>query len=272
MVQAREKIYFHIGLHKTATGWFQKCFFPSLSGINTYVIPQDDAIRRIARQKNGTHIISSESLSGTLSSQKQPGDYRIRTIERLDFIRSVAPNARIIVGFREQESWINSAYLHKAKKGWVSPAAYKATFAMHELLWCEILGIIRERFSQVFPFLYDEIAESPAALVDDICSFLGCSPPAKLETLVMRQINPSPQSALGLAVSRRLSQMVNHMGHMGIIADRRAGMEHAFRIGAFLDRYGTRTRPITFTQDERVRLQSDWVALSDEIKRCRCNR
>ena len=144
-------VYFHIGLHKTATTWLQRHLFPNLPGVNCLVTkriaditkPQGDA---------PTLIVSHEALSGTLSSEKQPGDNKKRLTETLCSIAAVAPGAPIIIGFREHRSWLSAAYAQKAKKQGVKLERYVATFSREDLSWCRSLDLIEDGKSRCFPF------------------------------------------------------------------------------------------------------------------------
>ena len=111
-----------------------------------------------------------KSLSGTLSSEKQPGDNKKRLTETLSSIAAVAPGAPIIIGFREHGSWLSAAYAQKAKKQGVLLKSYVATFSREDLSWCRSLDLIEDGSRSVFPFLYEELSCAPEALIDDLCS------------------------------------------------------------------------------------------------------
>ena len=65
------QIFFHIGLHKTATTWFQNHFFPSLDDVrvlhtrhvNEVTVPNDGS---------PTLIVSHAGLGASLSRKKRP--------------------------------------------------------------------------------------------------------------------------------------------------------------------------------------------------------
>ena len=80
--------------------WFQRHLFPSLPGVNCLVTRRIAGIAR-PQGEAPTLIVSHEALSGTLSSEKQPGDNKKRLTETLSSIAAVAPGAPIIIGFRE---------------------------------------------------------------------------------------------------------------------------------------------------------------------------
>ena len=199
-------MFFHIGLHKTATTWFQRHLFPNLSGVECVVT------RKIApaakRQGDPSRlIISHEALSGTLSSEKQPGDNKKRLTETLASIATATPRAAIIIGFRAHESWLTAAYAQKAKKQGVKPERYVATFSAEDLSWCRSLDLIEDVGGSVFPFLYEELSFAPEALIDDLCRFLNTNKPANLSELLAVRENASPRSQAGQLLSRPFFQV-----------------------------------------------------------------
>ena len=130
-------VFFHIGMHKTATTWFQQQFFPSLHGVQVL------HYRHVAKipypsPDVPTLIVSHAGLSATLSVKKTPGTNTEWLAKTLRAIREWAPNSAIVVGFREHSSWLEAAYCNKAKKTWgMSRQAYLRTFSNGELSWCQ---------------------------------------------------------------------------------------------------------------------------------------
>lgn len=53
----------------------------------------------------------------------------------------------------------------------------------------------------MFPYLYEELIESPETLVEDLCRFIGRPLPSNIEELLRIRENPSPRSRVGQAVS-----------------------------------------------------------------------
>jgi len=130
-------VFFHIGMHKTATTWFQQQFFPSLHGVQ---VLQYRHVAKIPYPSPDvpTLIVSHAGLSATLSVKKTPGTNTEWLAKTLRAIREWAPNSAIVVGFREHSSWLEAAYCNKAKKTWgMSRQAYLRTFSNGELSWCQ---------------------------------------------------------------------------------------------------------------------------------------
>ena len=260
-----DRIFFHIGLHKTATTWFQRHLFPHLAGVECR---RSKRIGKIcASHGNGsTLLISHESLSGTLSSEKQPGDNKKRLARSLGHITTAKPGAAIIVGFREHASWLGAAYAHRAKKEGVNFARYVRTFSVDDLSWCRSLDLVEGASPSVFPFLYEELTSAPEPLIEDLCRFLGTKPPANLNDLLARRENPSPRSRAGQLVSRPFFQVSYALDRLPGVKTK--GLrEFGARLGARFD--GNGTREVVLNRELAEELKQDWDGLLARIGRWR---
>jgi hypothetical protein len=252
-------IFFHIGLHKTATSWFQQVLFPRIDGIRVLKPESKDEIdMRVEGSKS--LIVSWEALSGSISPRKPPGFNRQRLLESLNFIEASAPQAGIIIGFREHQSWLQAALAQKAKyKRHVDRHTYVQTFSPEDLSWCGKLETITASFPSAFPFLYEEIIQNPAELIGDLCRFMGKDPPSNLDELLTARRNPSPRSSIGQTVSRSLCS----------ISPRHKGWTRlSHRIGAWLDRYAPASEAAIDAGLARD-LQQDWIRLVHLVSKLR---
>jgi hypothetical protein len=255
-------VFFHIGLHKTASTWFQRHLFPSLAGVNCLVTKR---IADIAKPGDDASIliVSHESLSGTLSSEKRPGDNKKRLAETLASIAAVAPNAPIIIGFREHETWLTAAYSQKAKKQGVQLKRYVATFSREDLSWCRSLDMIEDGHRSVFPFLYEELSCAPEALIDDLCRFLGTETPANLTELLTVRENSSPRSQAGQLLARPFFQVSYALESFSSIRTKSL-REFGARLGTKLD-HNFAPLQIGLDQDMAQDLRRDWERLLQRI-------
>ena len=259
------RVFFHIGLHKTATTWFQRQLFPRLAGIR---YRRSKRIKEtFARQGNGSILlISHESLSGTLATDKRPGDYKGRLAQSLAEISAVKRDAAIIVGFREHASWLGAAHAHKAKKEGVDFEHYVGTFSVEDLSWSRSLDLIESTSGSVFPFFYEELQSAPELLIEDLCRFLGTSPPANLSEVMARRENPSPRSLAGQLVSRPFFQISYALDRLPGVKTK--GLrEFGARLGARFD--GGERHNIALDSDLAGALKQDWDAILERIGRCR---
>jgi hypothetical protein len=251
-------VYFHIGLHKTATTWLQRHLFPSLPGVTCLVTRRIAGIAR-PQGEAPTLIVSHEALSGTLSIEKQPGDNKKRLTETLSSIAAAAPGAPIIIGFREHRSWLTAAYAQKAKKQGVKVARYIATFSRDDLSWCRSLDLIEAGKRPVFPFLYEELSHAPQALVGDLCRFLKTEVPANLSEILRARENASPRSQAGQLLSRPFFQVSYALEKFTPIKARRL-RELGARLGTRLDENFAPLQ-IDLDQDMERELRKDWETL-----------
>jgi hypothetical protein len=120
----------HIGYHKTGTSWLQKEFFENpLTGINSlakyhhraewitefvkpfYLYDQNN-VKKLIKQsykRNKLNALSLERLSGYPST----GGYD--SLENAHRLKSLFPNAKILIVVREQRSMISSHYMEYLK-------------------------------------------------------------------------------------------------------------------------------------------------------------
>lgn len=262
-----DRIFFHIGLHKTATSWLQNHLFPNLDGVKVLRAQHFEEISRYIRDGGPeTLLVSHEEMGGTIGRRREPGDSERRLKETLAAIAVAAPHAAIIIGFREHSAWLHSACSQRAKKHPTKLDSYAESFSADELSWCRILGLIEASCDAVFAFLYEELPHSPHALVDDLCRFLGVKPPSDLDDLLDVRENPSPRSLQGqllsrsfYRLSRRLAKITNTKISDAPIAYRLR--KYGFRLGAHFDRYFPAYHHVPFNADTARVLRQDWANL-----------
>jgi hypothetical protein len=255
-------LYFHIGLHKTGTSWLQAVFFPSLEGIEVHRTRSEKHIRALAGSE-GRHLITHEAMGGRLASHKAPGTYRQCLLKGLELIRQVSLTPRVIVGFREQNAWINSAYCQKAKKEAVNPEHYLSTYAPNELCWQEVLSLVDKTATETFPFLYEELSSDPAALVEDMCRFLDVGPPADMHELLKKRVNLSPRTKFGQRVARPFFNLSYQFDRVGLRT--KPLRELGARFGVRMDRYGTQPKEINLDVATAKLWREDWASLVRQV-------
>jgi hypothetical protein len=109
------RVFFHIGLHKTATTWLQRHFFPNLDGVRLVEEREFEKILPAAVRGTGVLVVSRETLSGSIARGAEPGDKTRQLVRNLGRISAAAPDAGIIICFREHRAWLASAFAQKAK-------------------------------------------------------------------------------------------------------------------------------------------------------------
>lgn len=130
------KVYIHIGLHKTATRFLQRSVFSTLDGQRFNNNPKDflrallnllrdpnDALRRRAFEDEYKRVtsdprdllISLPDISGDMYNSHQ------NARANLDIIKQYFPEARIMYFVRRHSDWLLSAYRQSMQKGPIHP-------------------------------------------------------------------------------------------------------------------------------------------------------
>ena len=183
-------IYLHVGLHKTATTYFQEAVWPRWSAVhyagkkkNT---PKESLDQIIYRSKEKCVIRSSESMTGSLKrSYLKGGDWLGESFLSLDKLRSSFPAGSVkgvIVSLRRHDHWALSIYKHYLKYGGVDkPEEFfgiggcsDATMPLKHLLVMPRLKKIEEALGvRPFCFFIEEVVSRPDKLSKEIASYLG---------------------------------------------------------------------------------------------------
>lgn len=123
----------HIGYHKTATTWLQEYLFDNADlgfrrflsiGDVSEIFVQPNALRFDANATRARYeaLVTDGELISVLSSERlsgHPHSGGFDSKEIADRLRSVFPDAKIVIGIREQNSAILSCYLQYVKFGGV---------------------------------------------------------------------------------------------------------------------------------------------------------
>lgn len=256
------KVFFHIGMHKTATGWFQRQLFPNIHDIRLINSKKVDEIagsmetlegQTRPRENADVIIVSHEGLGGSISWGRTPGETTERLSRNLRALMKLRPDASVIVGYREQGRWLASAFAQRAgKKLGATSEAYLSRFSIEELCWCNGLRLIDSLCPSVFPFLYEELVESPEILVEDLCRFIGRPPPSDMRQLLRLRENPSQRSRLGQAISAMSWPVLRRID---------VSARNRFRLGvSYFDSLFS-ARPVDLPGPWQLRLRQDWNEL-----------
>lgn len=269
----QRQAFFHIGLHKTASTWLQRAFFPKLCALEylrTQNLPFID--RKVREQSTQPLLISHEEFSGPLSATKRPGDRTEWLGKSMAAISSISPTGSIVIGFRNQKGWLNSAYAERAKKAAVKPDAFFETFSIEELRWCKVLSQIESYQLPVFGFLYEELLSCPEALVHDLCNFFGTPVPANWRSGLRHRSNPSPRSAWGRRLSRpfffasdRVKRLAIKMGAPHPKPFRSQLHRAGSNLGTWVDRFAAPAPSIQLNVELTELLSVDWERLVEKV-------
>lgn len=188
-------VVLHVGLHKTATTFLQQEVFPkldrcdsvnyvNLSGGNNY-----DDILAVPIQERKINIISREKLSGVpYIIEDKP--YLSRVEARMLIARRLANvflGARVLVGVRDKDDWLRSVFRQQSK---MNPVYSSYRYFRDELFHDELLDfegyieLLKELFSDVYVYRYEDLKEDYMSFVDGICRWIGVETPGGIENQV----------------------------------------------------------------------------------------
>lgn len=189
-----KNIIIHLGLHKTATTFLQKEIFPKLEGVKFFDLSNTEknvSVLTIELDKNKINLISNEELSGR--------PYKMSAKQRdilLKNLKKVYPNAKIIIGLREKDEWIESLYKQYIK---MKPTGTRSYFMEHfdkaYLDHESYVDLIKSLFDDVYIYHYEKLKSKPNEFVDGICKFIGVETP-KWENVVHNKSVSSGQEDL----------------------------------------------------------------------------
>jgi hypothetical protein len=174
-----QDVVVHVGLHKTATTFLQREIFPKLENVNFIKLnaghPGD--ILYVELDDSRINVISSESLSGYpfLVHDDVDAACRDRMAIRLN---RIFPNARIIVGIRDKDDWLQSLYKQYFKTRPMNTEKTFLEFFDEGYLDHEgYISLLRELFPEVYVYRYEQLCDSPDDFVKGICDFIGVPVP-----------------------------------------------------------------------------------------------
>jgi len=164
------KVIIHVGCHKTGTTWLQERFFQNIQGVQYLYKERDiEKIKEYAKHCS-VLIISDEEISGSMP-------HRYGELKRLVEMKSVFPDAKIIIGTREHNSWLGSCYAQAIKAGsYMSKHDYMSKyFESHTTYWfklaCHIL------WKDVFSYDFGDFIYKKREVLSDMCEFIGVDVP-----------------------------------------------------------------------------------------------
>ena len=263
----KPSVFFHIGLHKTGSTWFQRALFPDLPNVEVQRTRKFSIIEKlVAKKRPKILIISHEGMTGSLNMQQSFGDRGKRLRDSIARISEFHSCAGIIIGFREQTSWINSAYAEKAKKRPLSAVEYLSSYSPDDLSWCKILAAADRAPVPVFGFLYEELNSDPSALVADLCRFLGTTEPSNLSEILAKRENLSPRGDLGRRASRVFFTISRILKPIPFLSNAKRPLRSlGSKFGARLDRHSVPAPTIAFDDALAKLLQGDWSKLVEIV-------
>ncbi|RLF37311.1 MAG: hypothetical protein DRM99_00700 [Thermoplasmata archaeon] len=168
------EIIFHIGLHKTGTTFLQRYVFPKLKNVNLFCTDGRPFNGIEDLEKDKINLISIENLSGSPFSSNEFTRYTI-----MEELAKLYPNAKIIVTFRNKNSWLKSLYSQYIKTGgtYTYPEWRKKIFNDKYLDFEEYEKLLKEKFKEVLVLKFEQLKSNPEEYIKKICDFIGVDVP-----------------------------------------------------------------------------------------------
>ncbi len=177
------KIAFHLGLPRTGSTFLQRQIFPNLKNVN--VLGSESLLfdYKTPVSNDKLNLVSDENLSG-ISATMQPRASSYQIIHR---IHQVYPQAKIIVVFRDEKSWLKSLYTQYVKIGGVESFdewldRFKSTVDFDYKTYKDILF---DLFDEVLVCDFEKLKNNPYEFLKEICDFLD----VKVPNYTQKQVN-----------------------------------------------------------------------------------
>lgn len=166
-----KKIFFHVGLSKTASTYLQEKVFPLFEGV--------EYIHRMYRYKRVFEIIEKSEKNIILISREFDHQFE----QELKRFAPKYPDIQIIIVFRRQDAWIASQYRRFFKNGHTIPFTdffnleeNKGIFTKKDLYFTRYIETVENLFTKKpLVLLYDDLRKDPVAFFDYIAQIIGVS-------------------------------------------------------------------------------------------------
>lgn len=201
-----ESTILHIGYPKTATTWFQKLFYPSVSNIS--FVNRSDVFEKLifldtlafnaeeaklwfsTLAGNKRLVICDEILLGGLDIGFGNGEFVQLIAERL---QQVFPNPQVVIFIRNQHTALESAYSHYIMSG--GTYSVKRFLGIKQVLgkpfmgyhlfnpklfeYNRVINLYASTFgkSNLHVFLYEDFSANPKIFIDRYCSLMRLESP-----------------------------------------------------------------------------------------------
>lgn len=161
---------------KTGTTFLQENIFPKLKDLNFY--RGWSSFRELTKINNSNPVlISDESMLGDIFSGSFNNDF----IKKCNKIKTVFGDPDIIIGFREQQDFIKSLYKQRLNQG--GTEEFKDFFnientgliKIEDLIYYDKLKFLKENFSNVYVYSFDDFINDKQNFITDLLSFLNVS-------------------------------------------------------------------------------------------------
>lgn len=237
-----ERVFLHIGLHKTATTTLQRQFFPQVPNLHYLGLPQPNVrqfIDRVAKQdpiyfdpqqaadllqlhqSDKTIMLSEESLSGPpFSGERELGLDHRKSV--LDNLHAVFPKAGVILVLRRQDGYAVSMYRQYLKFGGTktmerfygldTEGDRLGIFSQDRLNYQPYVRYLHDLFSgRVQVLLFEDFVRNPDSFFGKLESFMDMPLPRP----TLSKTNATRLGPVGLEITRRLNFLFRSIHNPG---------------------------------------------------------
>jgi len=170
-----QNIYFHVGLHKTATTYLQRLVFPRWPGIKYMRYRNIEYFLRLSDREK--YLISCEGLSGGTFARL---DDRLRGMARL---AEMFPGSHALIGLRPHGGFVASLYSQYLRYGGSAPFERffcldgpqdQVVWRRQDLSFRALIECLETSFGEPpFVFQMSELKSDPEGLLADMARFMG---------------------------------------------------------------------------------------------------
>ena len=167
------KLFIHVGLPKTGTTFLQQEVFPKIENVNFAMFPD----YRTTLYPNKINIIGDEFLSHVSYMPGRDANQRFEIAKRL---QGSYPDAKIIIGIRDQKSWLRSLYNQYVRAGGIHEYDYwfENMFNKDFLDTESYINFLKKSFKKgVYVYRFEDMKKNYSVWIKDLCDFIGCDVP-----------------------------------------------------------------------------------------------
>jgi len=158
------EVIIHVGFPRTGTTYLQEQVFSKLNVCFIRSMFFTDWFR--CRRKKT--IISHESLSLHRYDSSAEEKFAVA-----DALKRIFPNAKIIIGIRNPQSWIRSLYSQYIREGGTKTFdEFYKNFDKQHLDFDRYISHLRSLFDQVFVYRFEDFKRDKYRIIKEICDFI----------------------------------------------------------------------------------------------------
>ena len=164
-------VIIHVGCHKTGTTFLQECVFPYIDGVLYYYKPEN--VEEIPIIGKKPVLISNEEFSRSMPT-------RDKQLETLLQLKNLYPNAKIIIGVRNDASWMRSCYAQTIKTGgYMSWEEFCSTYSNCRVpiifyYYCKMM------WRDVLLYRHEDLKKDHWKVIKSMCDFMGVDCPKRI--------------------------------------------------------------------------------------------